>query len=102
MDLGLDRNDPATCLDALTDAGVELRVDLGFADEHPFVNNASFGAYAVVVQSPEYRDDKVRTTLELLPELLTHQRGPRLTARIEETGGTYRWDGRDRRDRRDG
>lgn len=88
MDLGLDRNDPAACLDALTGSGVEVRVDLGFADEHPFVNNASFGAYAVVVQSPEYRDDKVRTTLELLPELLTHQRGPRLTARIEETVGT--------------
>ncbi|MEU9956239.1 diacylglycerol kinase family protein [Streptomyces sp. NPDC050982] len=87
MDLGLDRTDPATCLDALTEAGVEVRVDLGFADGHPFVNNASFGAYAVVVQSPEYRDDKVRTTLELLPELLTHQRGPRLSARIEEPGG---------------
>ncbi|MFF3483845.1 diacylglycerol/lipid kinase family protein [Streptomyces sp. NPDC002701] len=88
MDLGLDRNDPAASLDALTDEGVELRVDLGFADTHPFVNNASFGAYAVVVQSPEYRDDKVRTTLELLPELLTHQRGPRLTARLEGEGGT--------------
>ncbi|MFC8666202.1 diacylglycerol/lipid kinase family protein [Streptomyces sp. NPDC057199] len=88
MDLGLDRTDPATCLDALTEAGVEVRVDLGFADGHPFVNNASFGAYAVVVQSPEYRDDKVRTTLELLPELLTHQRGPRLSARIEEPGAT--------------
>ncbi|MGP4044859.1 diacylglycerol/lipid kinase family protein [Streptomyces sp. 2A115] len=88
MDLGLDRDDPAACLDALTDDGVELRVDLGFADRHPFVNNASFGAYAAVVQSPEYRDDKVRTTLELLPELLTHQRGPRLTARIGEAGDT--------------
>ncbi|MDQ1036659.1 diacylglycerol kinase family enzyme [Streptomyces sp. V3I8] len=90
MDLGLDRSDPAASLDALTDEGVELHVDLGFADTHPFVNNASFGAYAVVVQSPEYRDDKVRTTLELLPELLTHQRGPRLTARVEgaETAGT--------------
>ncbi|KAA0935517.1 diacylglycerol/lipid kinase family protein [Streptomyces apricus] len=90
MDLGLDRSDPAAGLDALTEDGVELHVDLGFADTHPFVNNASFGAYAVVVQSPEYRDDKVRTTLELLPELLTHQRGPRLTARVEgtETGGT--------------
>ncbi|TLS39952.1 diacylglycerol kinase [Streptomyces montanus] len=85
MDLGLDRDDPAACLDALTDDGVELRVDLGFADAHPFVNNASFGAYAAVVQSPAYRNDKVRTTLELLPELLTHQRGPRLTARIAET-----------------
>lgn len=82
MDLGLDRDDPAACLDALTDRGVELHVDLGYASGRPFVNNASFGAYAAVVQSPEYRDDKVRTTLELLPELLTQQRGPRLTARI--------------------
>ncbi|MFI1442233.1 diacylglycerol/lipid kinase family protein [Streptomyces fructofermentans] len=87
MDLGLDRNDPSACLDALTTrGGVERRVDLGFVDAHPFVNNASFGAYAVVVQSPEYREDKLGTTLELLPELLTHQRGPRLTARIDVTG----------------
>jgi diacylglycerol kinase family enzyme len=84
MDLGLDRTDPATCLDALTD-GVELRVDLGFVADHPFVNNASFGAYAAVVQSPAYRDDKIGTTLELLPGLLTRQRGPHLTARIEAT-----------------
>ncbi|MFJ3231010.1 diacylglycerol/lipid kinase family protein [Streptomyces sp. NPDC086787] len=87
MDLGLDRDDPSTCLDALTD-GVELRVDLGFAGDHPFVNNASFGAYAAVVQSPEYRDDKVRTTLDLLPDLLTHERGPTLTARVEGTDGS--------------
>ncbi|MGW3630003.1 diacylglycerol/lipid kinase family protein [Streptomyces sp. NPDC005122] len=82
MDLGLDRDDPARCLDALTD-GVELRVDLGFAGGHPFVNNASFGAYAAVVQSPAYRDDKIGTILELLPELLTRRVGPRLTARTE-------------------
>ena len=96
MDLGLDRDDPATCLDALTDAGgIELKVDLGFldsgagstnagdgtADSRPFVNNASFGAYASIVQSPAYRDDKVGTTLGLLPELLTFERGPTLTAR---------------------
>lgn len=79
MDLGLDRDDPSTCLDALKD-GVELRVDLGFAGEHPFVNNASFGAYAAVVQDPAYRDDKIGTILELLPDLLTRQRGPELTA----------------------
>ena len=84
MDLGLDRTDPSTCLDALTD-GVELRVDLGFAGDHPFVNNASFGAYAAVVQSPAYRDDKIGTTLELLPDLLTRQRGPHLTARVGDT-----------------
>ena len=57
LDLGLDRDDPSTCLDALTD-GVELRVDLGMIGGRTFVNNASFGAYAEVVQSPEYRDDK--------------------------------------------
>jgi hypothetical protein len=66
LDLGLDREDPSRCLDALRD-GVELRVDLGFIGDRPFVNNASFGAYAAVVQSPAYRDDKARTTTELLP-----------------------------------
>lgn len=39
------------------------------------------GAYAAVVQSPAYRDDKVRTTLQMLPDLLTHQYGPRLAVR---------------------
>ena len=79
-DLGLDREDPARCLDALAD-GVELHVDLGFIGERPFVNNASFGAYALVVQSPAYRDDKAGTILELLPGLLAGHRGPRLVAR---------------------
>ncbi|MDT9696415.1 diacylglycerol kinase family protein [Streptomyces sp. P17] len=83
LDLGLDRDDPAACLDALTD-GVELRVDLGFAGDRPFVNNASFGAYAAIVQSPSYRDDKLGTSLELLPDLLTGRQGPRLTARAGE------------------
>ncbi|WP_435884604.1 diacylglycerol/lipid kinase family protein [Streptomyces chartreusis] len=80
MDLGLDRDDPSKCLDALTD-GVELRVDLGRIGERVFVNTASFGAYATVVQSPAYRDDKVRTVLRELPDLLTHHTGPRLTVR---------------------
>ncbi|MFD5374897.1 diacylglycerol/lipid kinase family protein [Streptomyces griseoincarnatus] len=80
LDLGLDRGDPAACLDALTD-GVELRVDLGFAGDQPFVNNASFGAYAAIVQSPAYRDDKIGTSLEMLPDLLTGQQGPRLLVR---------------------
>ena len=59
LDLGLDREDPSRCLDALTD-GVELRIDLGVIAGRPFVNNASFGAYAAIVQSPAYRDDKRR------------------------------------------
>ncbi len=36
-----------------------------------------------VVQSPAYRDDKVRTTLRMLPDLLTHHDGPRLSVRAE-------------------
>lgn len=84
LDLGLDRADPAAALDALTD-GVELHVDLGFAADRPFVNNASFGAYAAVVQSPGYRNDKVGTVLQMLPDLLTRQRGPRLTVRADDT-----------------
>jgi diacylglycerol kinase family enzyme len=80
LDLGLDREDPSRCLDALRD-GVELRVDLGFIGERPFVNNASFGAYAAVVQSPAYRDDKRRTTTEMLPDLLAGQQGPHLVAK---------------------
>jgi diacylglycerol kinase family enzyme len=82
LDLGLDREDPSRCLEALRD-GVELRVDLGFIAGRPFVNNASFGAYAAVVQSPAYRDDKTRTTLDQLPGLLAGQQGPRLVARAE-------------------
>jgi diacylglycerol kinase family enzyme len=80
LDLGLDRDDPSRCLDALED-GVELQVDLGFIGDRPFVNNASFGAYATVVQSPAYRDDKAHTTAELLPGLLVGHQGPRLVAR---------------------
>jgi diacylglycerol kinase family enzyme len=82
LDLGLDRDDPATCLDALTD-GVELRIDLGEIGNRTFVNNASFGAYAQVVQSPAYRDDKTGTALEMLPDLLTGHRGPRLTVSVD-------------------
>ncbi|MFE3638862.1 diacylglycerol kinase family protein [Streptomyces cellostaticus] len=98
MDLGLDRQDPVSCLAALTDA-VELRVDLGrisggrgpadAGTERVFVNNASFGVYAAVVQSPAYREDKARTTLEMLPDLLTRRSGPRLVVRA---GGRNRTD----------
>ncbi len=85
LDLGLDRDDPATCLTALTD-GEELRIDLGVIGDRTFVNNASFGAYAEVVRSPAYRDDKRRTTLEMLPDLLKGQRGAHLSARAGDTG----------------
>ena len=58
-------------------------MDLGLIAGRPFVNNASFGAYAAIVQSPAYRDDKARTTLDQLPGLLAGHQGPRLVARAE-------------------
>ena len=83
LDLGLDREDPSACLGALTD-GVELLVDLGMINDRVFVNNASFGAYAEVVESPAYRDDKLNTTLNLLPDLLQGHRGAQLVARVDD------------------
>jgi diacylglycerol kinase family enzyme len=83
LDLGLDREDPSTCLQALTD-GEEVRVDLGMIADRPFVNNASFGAYAEIVQSPEYRDNKKRTMLQMLPDLLSAG-GTDLTVRAGRT-----------------
>jgi len=80
LDLGLDRRDPSRCLDALTD-GVELHVDLGTINGRPFVNNASFGAYAELVRRPEYRQDKAQTALRTLPDLLVGHSGPRLYGR---------------------
>jgi diacylglycerol kinase family enzyme len=69
MDLGLDRVDVAGALDAFGQA-VERRIDLGMAGERVFVNNATAGLYAKIVQSPAYRDNKVGTALELLPTML--------------------------------
>ena len=82
LDLGLDRDDPAACLDALSD-GVEVRIDLGLIGDRTFVNNASFGAYAQVVQSPAYRDDKSGTALAMLPDLLAGHQGAHLVVRAD-------------------
>jgi diacylglycerol kinase family enzyme len=84
LDLGLDRADPSACLGALSD-GVELRADLGMINGQVFVNNASFGAYAEIVETPAYRGDKLNTTLNLLPDVLQGHRGARLSARADGT-----------------
>ena len=69
LDLGLDRDDVIGALDAFTD-GVERRIDLASLNEHIFVNNASLGVYARVVQHDEYRDGKLGTWKRMLPEVL--------------------------------
>jgi diacylglycerol kinase family enzyme len=75
MDLGLDRDDVVGALDAFGEA-VERRIDLGLIGDRVFVNNATVGLYAKIVQSPEYRDRKVGTALELLPAMLGPQAVP--------------------------
>ncbi|HWY90076.1 MAG TPA: diacylglycerol kinase family protein [Solirubrobacteraceae bacterium] len=69
LDLGLDRDDVVGALDAFTD-GVERRIDLACVNERVFVNNASLGVYAKVVQSDAYRDAKRETWTRMLPDLL--------------------------------
>jgi diacylglycerol kinase family enzyme len=69
LDLGLDRDDVVGAMDAFSD-GVERRIDLARVNERVFVNNASLGVYAKVVQSDAYRDAKRETWTRMLPDLL--------------------------------
>ena len=75
MDLGLDRDDLIGALDAFGPA-VERRTDLGWVGDQVFVNNATLGLYAKIVQSPAYRGHKMGTALELLPEMLGPHAAP--------------------------
>ncbi len=75
LDLGLDRNDVVGALDAFSD-GVERMIDLAAVNGRVFVNNASLGLYAKVVQAPEYRDAKFRAFSSLLPDLLGRDAAP--------------------------
>ncbi|MBP2328699.1 diacylglycerol kinase family enzyme [Kibdelosporangium banguiense] len=69
LDLGLDRADVTAALGAFGDA-LERRVDLAMLGDRVFVNNASLGVYAAIVHSAGYRDAKLATAQELLPDLL--------------------------------
>ena len=69
LDLGLDRDDVVGALDAFTHDH-ERRIDLAQVNDRVFVNNASLGVYAKVVQSHAYRDAKLQTWARLLPDLL--------------------------------
>jgi diacylglycerol kinase family enzyme len=69
LDLGVDRSDIIGALTAFS-GGAERRIDLARVNNRIFVNNASMGLYGRIVQSPEYRDAKLRTVVENLPELV--------------------------------
>jgi diacylglycerol kinase family enzyme len=86
LDLGLDRDDVVGALDAFAD-GVERRIDLAEVNGRVFVNNASLGLYAKIVQSPEYRDAKVKTAAGMLPGLIGPEATP-LDLRFTGPDGT--------------
>ena len=69
LDLGVDRDDVVGALDAFVDGG-ERRVDLAEVNGRVFVNNVSLGLYADAVQREGYRDAKLRTILDTVPEVL--------------------------------
>lgn len=67
-DLGLD---PKRIADALAGFhGVERRIDVADINGRMFLNNVSFGLYADVVDSPEYRRHKLRTSRAVLQDIL--------------------------------
>ena len=82
LDLGVDRDDVVGALDAFV-GGRERRVDLAEVNGRVFVNNVSIGLYAEAVQREGYREAKLRTILDTLPEAL----GP------EGKGLDLRWTG---------
>jgi diacylglycerol kinase family enzyme len=69
LDLGVDRDDVVGALDAFVSGG-ERRVDLAEVNGQVFVNNVSLGLYADAVQRPGYREAKMHTLLDTVPEVL--------------------------------
>jgi Diacylglycerol kinase catalytic domain len=69
LDLGVDRDDVVGALDAFVGGG-EKRVDLAEVNGRVFVNNVSLGLYAEAVQREGYREAKIRTILDTLPDVL--------------------------------
>jgi diacylglycerol kinase family enzyme len=69
LDLGVDRRDMASALDAFTD-GVERRIDVADVNGRVFLNNVSLGIYGEAVRRPAYRDAKVRTLVETAEKVL--------------------------------
>ena len=69
LDLGVDRDDVVGALDAFVDGGERI-VDLAEVNGRVFVNNVSLGLYAEAVQREEYRDAKLRTLLDTVPDVL--------------------------------
>lgn len=90
FDIGIDRADVVGALDAFTH-GEERRIDLARVNNRVFVNNASLGVYANIVQSEDHRDAKLETVARMLPGLLS-SRGAPFDFAFDAPDGT-RWEG---------
>jgi diacylglycerol kinase family enzyme len=75
LDLGLDRDDPRSAMQAFVDR-VERNVDYATVNDRLFVNNVSLGIYATIVQSADYREAKVEVSLSMARDLLGRQSEP--------------------------
>ena len=105
LDLGLDRNDPLSALEALAD-GEEILIDHGVVGGRLFLNNVSFGVYAQAVHQDRYRANKEETLFDVVseaaadreaqsklryvtPDGRTHEHAPLLLV----SNNTYRYSG---------
>ena len=86
LDLGVDRDDVVGALDAFVHGG-ERTVDLAEVNGRVFVNNVSLGLYAEAVQRDEYRDAKIHTLLDTVPDVLGAAGGEKLDLRWTGPGG---------------
>ena len=68
LDLGVDRDDVVGALDAFVEGGERI-VDLAEVNGRVFVNNVSLGLYAEAVQRQGYREAKLRTLLDTVPDV---------------------------------
>jgi diacylglycerol kinase family enzyme len=89
LDLGVDRDDVVGALDALVD-GRERVVDLAEVNGRVFVNNVSLGLYAAAVERPGYREAKIRTILDTVPEVLGPEGQPAELHWTDEGGAAHR------------
>ncbi len=73
-DLGLDPKQIADSLAGFT--GTERRIDVGDINGRIFLNNASFGLYADIVDHADYRENKLKVTRQVLQDMVAGTKKP--------------------------
>jgi hypothetical protein len=89
LDLGVDRDDVVGALDAFVEGG-ERRVDLADVNGQVFVNNVSLGLYADAVARQGYREAKIRTILDTVPDVVGPDAGDQHLGWMDPGGQEHR------------